>query len=293
MSNIPVCSLCGSEESSVVRRKLFDIPGESGPEFFEHVVHQCHSCGFHYVHPLPSADELQRIIERNTGIYIQESVDARRASSKRIIDLLGRFRSEPGSLLDIGCATGLLMETAREAGWRVSGIDAFEEAVLQAREEKGLEVYHASLGLNGKIQWPHGIAGRTFDAVSMMWVINLISPPGLLLQRVRDILNPSGLLIIGTTNIRSLPSRLWGNRWRGLVGLCQFHYSDQSIRTALTQNGFECLSINRTPIRYNSLGYILKKISGYDLLHLKKNPPLSWLIPIPTIDCMEVVARKA
>ena len=45
-----------------------------------------------------------------------------------------------GSLLDVGCGTGIFCHTARSFGWEPSGLDEAEDAVTFARTQYGLDV---------------------------------------------------------------------------------------------------------------------------------------------------------
>ena len=54
--------------------------------------------------------------------------------------------SEPGPLLDLGCGTGLLLETAARWGWRCAGIDGSADAVAAVRRRApDLDVHQAPL----------------------------------------------------------------------------------------------------------------------------------------------------
>jgi 2-polyprenyl-6-hydroxyphenyl methylase/3-demethylubiquinone-9 3-methyltransferase len=117
-------------------------------------------------------------------------------SYERWLAALERHRA-PGTMLDVGCGTGLFLATARRRGWRVTGIDANAEATAWAREHFGLEVRTGEFSA-------FETNGRGFDAITMWDIIEHSRDPLGLLMAARRALAPGGMLALSTPNRRSM-----------------------------------------------------------------------------------------
>lgn len=113
-----------------------------------------------------------------------------------------------GRLLDIGCGAGEQMAMMRHVGWDVQGIDIDPAAAAIARAA-GLAVRVGDL-LSADFE------GQSFDALTLVHVIEHLPDPRAYLKRARALLKPGGRLVIVTPNARSLGHRIYGRFWRGL-----------------------------------------------------------------------------
>jgi len=139
-----------------------------------------------------------------------------RADFPRKLSLLKRFQTVGCRLLDIGCGRGFFLSEARKEGYEVSGIDISEPAVRHAKDVLKLDVRQGTL--EGEHDWC-----EAFDIVVMLATIEHLPDPGCTLQRVANVLRPSGLLLIdtglagdlcdtcgpGTTQWYEAPQHLW------------------------------------------------------------------------------------
>jgi SAM-dependent methyltransferase len=118
---------------------------------------------------------------------------------------LGRLESAtggPGSLLDIGAGTGILMHLARERGWRARGIDICSLTAEKAAREFGVEIVVAPIE-------EHRF-GESFDAITMLDVLEHVVDPLATLRRAYDLLRPGGAIAIAVPNQRCLLTSLVG-----------------------------------------------------------------------------------
>lgn len=109
-------------------------------------------------------------------------------------------------VLDIGCAYGPFLEAAREFGFRGVGIELSAEAAAYTTERTSCPVYtgaaHELLAEDGAID-----SDAPFDAVSMWFVIEHLPDIRLLLEKIRRILKPGGVLAFSSPSLSGISGR--------------------------------------------------------------------------------------
>jgi len=105
--------------------------------------------------------------------------------------------------IDVGCGAGLLTEPLARLGARATGLDAAPENVGAAQahaEAGGLEIEYLAGGIEA-------VAGRRFDLVVSMEVIEHVADTQAFARGLADALAEGGLMVLSTPN-RTLISRL-------------------------------------------------------------------------------------
>jgi 2-polyprenyl-3-methyl-5-hydroxy-6-metoxy-1,4-benzoquinol methylase len=110
-------------------------------------------------------------------------------------------------MLDVGCGTGLFLAVARRRGWRVTGVDANDEATAYARDHFGLEVRTGDFAA-------FAANGRGYDAITMWDIIEHSRDAIGLLEVARRALAPGGVVALSTPNQRSVLDVVAGTLYR-------------------------------------------------------------------------------
>ena len=204
---------------------------------------QCSGCGLIYVNPRPSSEDLARQYQEGYfqcdaptfGGYEDYEADAddiRRTFRRRIGLIAPWIRTPTPRLLDVGCATGLFMEVAREADWRVEGMDISHYALSRARE-KGLSVRA------GALPNPELESGE-YDVVTLWDVIEHVTDPAAVIADCHRLLRPGGVLAMSTPDAGSRPAKILAGRWLGFRSIDEhlYFFSRDSMRAMLERGGF-------------------------------------------------------
>jgi SAM-dependent methyltransferase len=252
MSTAPACPVCASPRGRLrYRITRFEIL-------------DCLDCALVYLWPPPGPEEIREMFERlyTTGegsvpelrsyygfCYEDEPGNPLVQCYELWLDELERHHA-PGSLLDIGCGTGLFLAVARRRGWKPHGIDECEPATRHAREHFGLEVW------NG--EFTDLVAeGRRFDAITGWDVIEHSHQPVALLDAARRCLAPGGLVGLSTPNQHSILDLVAGALYRLSGGrvtspLEKFYieqhflyYTPETLAASLARAGLAVVALRR------------------------------------------------
>lgn len=168
------------------------------------------------------------------------------------------------SLLDVGCSSGVFMAAARARGFDAQGVEPAPKAARTA-EGAGFRVFCGTLD-------KAGIESGTFDAITILEVIEHLRDPVSLLRECRRILKPGGILAIGTGNAGSLTVRALGTEWDYLQiarhgGHISF-FNRRSMRLLAERAGFDVEQIRTRRVSFvaddsgSRLRYRLLKTAG-------------------------------
>ncbi len=201
----------------------------------------CLDCAVVYQNPQPLFDDLKG---RYGQAYFQYEL-ANEANFHRLmelglqdVDFAGRTDGFPPDrrFLDVGCATGRLLEAMRERGWRVRGVDLCPESAAYAGSRRGVEVFPGTLD---QARFP----SASFHAVHFSHLIEHVPSPRALLAEVHRLLAPEGLAVVTTPNVDGLQARLFRGLWRSAIADHLTLFSVRTLRRLLEDCGFRVLAV--------------------------------------------------
>jgi 2-polyprenyl-3-methyl-5-hydroxy-6-metoxy-1,4-benzoquinol methylase len=144
---------------------------------------------------------------------------------------------EGGDLLDIGTATGLLLEVAREQGFEPYGIEISDYAAGLASARFGAGRIHS-----GTLQTAPFRDGR-FSAITMTDLLEHVADLPGTLTRVRQLLRPDGIVLITTPNTASLTRLAMGAKWTHYKLEHLYYLNPRSMALLAAKAGFQVLSM--------------------------------------------------
>ena len=165
-------------------------------------VIECEMCGFKHIVPIPTPEELE-------AVYRQEYYSAEKPQylerHREDLDWWNLVYSERYDtfeqllpphrrrILDVGSGPGYFLLYGKQRGWQTLGIEPSAQAAAHSRE-LGLEIGEDFLNEETVSQL------GAFDVVHMSEVLEHIPDPSGMLQLVRRLLNPDGLICVVVPN---------------------------------------------------------------------------------------------
>lgn len=228
------CALCGGR----VFRPALSCEG------FAYV--RCARCGLRQINPQPLAKAVSKRYQDASGeAYLRYEL-ANEAAFLRL-QLLAledagfsgleeklKEREKSGGLpprvLDVGCATGALLELFQKRGWEAAGVE-ISPAADYARRERGLTVKKLPLEEN---KFPSAY----FDLVLASHLIEHLNDPGGFVREAHRICAPGAHLLVSTPNIAGFQARLFGPRWRSAIFDHLYLFSAKTLSRLLRGQGF-------------------------------------------------------
>jgi SAM-dependent methyltransferase len=113
-----------------------------------------------------------------------------------------------GTLLDVGCGNGDLMDLTRSMGFSVNGLE-IDPVAVSAAIDRGLAVRQGSYDLLAEYQ-------DAFDYIICSHVLEHVHDPRQLLQLLIKAVKPGGRIFITWPNPNSIALTMFGRYWRGL-----------------------------------------------------------------------------
>jgi 2-polyprenyl-3-methyl-5-hydroxy-6-metoxy-1,4-benzoquinol methylase len=230
------CDLCGSSDALHV----LDSVRLDGP------LVRCRRCGLIYVGRRggdftfaggADAARSSALADRVAALGIVDHAveDAelphRRAADRERIERLRRYAPAAGTLLDVGAATGALLEAAGESFADVEGVEPDPITSEQARAAG----HRVRTGTLEDVVAPNG----GFDAITMVHVLEHLDSPRRAVERARELLAPGGALLIETPTTDCVWFRVAPKRWRQLIPDHYYFFSRATLTALLANAGFE------------------------------------------------------
>lgn len=156
---------------------------------------------------------------------------------------------KPGTVLEIGCGDGVMLDTLRRLGWRVVGVERTAKMAWFACHKLGLPVFAG--GTEAIVPKPH------FDLIILFQVLEHISDPLNVLKQCATLLKPGGVLLVGMPNLDSWQALYSGPHWFHLdVPRHLFHFSPKSLENVLEMADLMLAHISFISFEHDPYGWV-------------------------------------
>lgn len=227
------CNLCASHDfEDLYEDELGDNPPLVDYNFNADTrktfkIVRCKECGLVFTNPMPSMGAFYT--ETVDDVYLQ-SESQRRSTAVAALKQIVRYKDE-GTLLDIGCATGVFLDAAQQK-FQVEGIELSNWAASLASKKH--KIYQKPLKeLEAK---------NKYDVITLWGVIEHFEDPKAELSAIADALAPEGLFVIYTGNVDAWLPKLLGKKWWWYQGMHLYYFSEKTLTRMLKDLGLEVVS---------------------------------------------------
>lgn len=277
------CCVCGSVEYALFLRgkdRLHKITGE------EFDIVRCKSCGLVYLNPQPDQGELEKYYPKDYGPYnagiegvFKDSAVTALLRKYLLPNKKTAIGRNPDSVdkselkfLDFGCGGGeeLARKSLIHPCWDFYGLDNSKIA-CQKTKEKGFTVFCDD-------QEEERLPENFFDIVNMSHVIEHVTDPSVVLNRIQATMKDGGRIIISTPNITSASFILFRSFWFALDTPRHLTlFSEKTLTRLLQKNGFRPVRVS-----YNAGPKVfLKSLRYFFGLNNAPIDPIIWRFFLP------------
>jgi 2-polyprenyl-3-methyl-5-hydroxy-6-metoxy-1,4-benzoquinol methylase len=255
-----------------------------------------------YVSPRPSSAEIlrrysadyfhcERPVWGGYEDYLADEPEIRATFARRLRRLRARLTLPSAArVLDVGCAAGFFMETARDEGFEVVGVEPCGEMAAAARV-RGLDVQAAAIE---QAELP----AESFDLVTLWDVVEHLADPRAALAAVEKWTKPGGYVVLTTPDAGAWLALLLRSRWLGFRSLDEhlYFFNREVMTRMLTAAGLAAVDV-RSVGKYLRLDRVITRLRYYTrvggwLLHRWGQSRSRSVLYLNPLDTMMVVAQR-
>jgi 2-polyprenyl-3-methyl-5-hydroxy-6-metoxy-1,4-benzoquinol methylase len=217
---------------------------------------KCLKCNLIRIYPQPTDKDLDDIYN---GDYFkrwgdkksdEESiVEMKRATFLKILKVIAKSQDAANCrLLDIGAATGILMQVAHDLGYEVYGIEASKDGADEIRNKFGDDKIFNGYFDESFNKWQKGY----FDVIALIDSFEHLRNPNAILDIAKGLLKEGGCLIMSTPNSGSLTHFISGKNWNHFSTEHLFIYSKKNLSALLSKHNFRVIGIKSLSKYFNA-----------------------------------------
>ena len=218
---------------------------------------RCEVCGFGFRQLRSSQQELSDLYSRMDTTAYESEKDGRGRTARRHLEIVER-NARRGRLLDVGCASGLLLVAAAERGWQVTGVEPSEALCAEAQKRlDGRGEIHCATLEDARL-------GGQFDVVTLWDVLEHVPDPCGFLGACRMLLRPTGRLFLNVPDLESLEARVLGARWPLLLPEHLNYFTRRSLQRCAQRAGLTLVRFGRRRVSF-SVRYVAHRLAQHSV----------------------------
>ncbi len=246
--------------------------------------YRCPACGFIFANPRPDERQIIDFYNRLQDPTYGEEASGRARNFSPILKQIARYHPGAKRILDVGAASGIFLDAARQAGYQGTGIEPSTSLCLEAKSRYKLDLFAGTLE-----DFP---PAPPFDVVTLLDLIEHVVDPVALIARVTERIAPGGLLVVVTPDGASLAAKLAGKRWWHYRTAHLHFFSLRALTILLDRHGFDLVGKRRYCWNFSLLYLgtrLWPSLERFSALQ-KTLKRINWRLQL--FDSWEIYARK-
>ncbi|MDA7848318.1 class I SAM-dependent methyltransferase, partial [Sulfurospirillum sp.] len=200
---------------------------------------KCLDCSMVYANPVFTNDALTDYYQNN---HTEQSEVVESDTDNFYVNLYNKGldsiekNSKTGNILDIGCSSGIFLDTAKKRDWNTNGVE-LNRKEFELAQKKGHKAYNELL--------ENIIFEEKFDAISMWDVFEHIRDGKDYLNQMKNLLSHSGVIFLQIPSSDSLAAKILQEKCNMFDGLEHVNlYGVKTIELLAKKCGLKVLSLN-------------------------------------------------
>ncbi|TXK21584.1 class I SAM-dependent methyltransferase, partial [Pontibacter qinzhouensis] len=225
------CPVCGKQEF-----KNFLVVTDNAVSKESFVIVECENCTFKFTNPRPSEEHIGKYYESEeyishsnikTGIINRAYHVVRSITTRQKVELINRYATAKGSILDYGCGTGVFLTACKKDGWEIRGVEPNEKA-REIATKSTASIIAPSLT---------EIEGEKYEVITLWHVLEHIHKLNETMDQILSLLQEDGTLIIAVPNADSHDAQQYKENWAAYdVPRHLYHFTQQTMKRFLKKH---------------------------------------------------------
>lgn len=257
------CPICNEKKFNVLIKKknqnlslkeLQELYSSSN-NFFNDQVVECISCKFIYINPRVKEKIILEGYENVIDKKFITQDNLREKTFKSALNKLKKFiqfKNLPKGL-DVGTASGNFLKVCNDNQINIEGIEPNKWMVDNLKKKTKLTVYHGSFE-NFKFE-------KKYDVIFFWDVLEHVFNLKLTINKINDILNLNGYLVINAPDYDSYARKILGIKWPFYLSVHLYYFNKTSLDQLLGKN---FSFVKKYPhFQFLELNYVLERAIKY------------------------------
>ncbi len=198
------------------------------------VIGKCVACGLLKTFPPHSSNIFNPIITKFKDY--EEKREEFEVLFRPIVNAVEEYIPKCGTVLDVGCSSGILLNMLSKEGYSVVGVEPNYDAFKAAHNKLGKKIIHGTIKtLPSKLK---------FDCIIYNHVLEHVEDIPQEMNSILKRLNANGVLIVGVPNTDNIVFKMRNKYWEYLLpNEHVWHFSARYLMRFIEKKGFNNLEI--------------------------------------------------
>jgi 2-polyprenyl-3-methyl-5-hydroxy-6-metoxy-1,4-benzoquinol methylase len=260
MREIRHCPICAGTDRDLVYPGTLDttntVGARTNPYSSHYQINRCRGCGLIFSSPIFEDADIAALYEKAPHGNVESGEEGNVKRTMRLYYELARpHLLQRDRLLDVGCDIGLMLEFARQDGFRE--LYGLEPNPIAREKAQAIPRAVVSERFYEEQEFP----AASFDLITFIHVVDHLIDPSKAVERAFMHAKPGGLVVAVVHNVESMLARMTGERFPPFNLYHHYFFSERTLAALFESRGFDTVSVGSTKNCY-SLGFFARRAPG-------------------------------